>query len=67
VFKEIKTKYSNPNFKVSVIFMMYFVMRPAMEMVLHLISYVNWAIFRIMFRLGWFKKYEDREVSENLE
>lgn len=67
VFKEIKTKYNNPNFKISVIFMMYLVMRPAMEMVLHLISYVNWAIFRVMFKMGWFKKYEDWEVSENLE
>jgi hypothetical protein len=46
---------------------MYLVMRPAMEMVLHLISYVNWAIFRLMFKIGWFKKYEDWEVAENLE
>ncbi len=67
VFKEIRTKYNNPNFKISVIFMMYLVMRPAMEMVLHLISYVNWAIFRVMFKFGWFRKYEDWEVAENLE
>lgn len=67
LFKEIRDKYTNPNFKISVIFMMYTVMRPAIEMVLHLISYVNWSIFRMMFKIGWFKKYEDWEVAENLE
>lgn len=67
VVEDIKKKYNNPDFKISVIFMMYLIIRPAMELWLHLISFVNWGIFSIMFKFGRFKKYEDREVSENLE
>jgi len=67
VIKEIKSKYSDPDFKISVIFMMYLIIRPAMELGLHLISYVNWAIFQLMFKLWRFRKYEDWEVGENLE
>lgn len=67
VVEDIKKKYNNPDFKISVIFMMYLIIRPAMELWLHLISFANWWLFSLMFKFGWFKKYEDREVSENLE
>jgi hypothetical protein len=64
---EIKEKYDKPEFKINVIFLMYILIRPSIEVALHLISYLNWAIFHLMYKLGWFKKYEDWEVAENLE
>lgn len=67
LIKEIKTKYNDPEFKISVLFMMYIIIRPAMEMVVHLISYINRAVFEGMFKFKRFRKYEDREVGENLE
>lgn len=64
---EIQERYDDPQFRVSVIYMMYILISWAVGIIFNIISYINWSLFELMFHIWWFRKFEDWEVTENLE